>query len=334
MQKISKQAYFCALALLTTLALTVPAFALGTEYSHDSTGDLITVRQWATMLCGTYQKPGTSVSDSAACLTDAHRSGWLPVEAVMDPEARMCRGALYRSAFDMIGLPVYDYSLYPGGKSLTDYENCIRIGDELGLCPKNADPLELVTRGEAAALLHSVLTREISTGELAMLTEPCIQNDAGVNLDAFLLELRRVPEPILGKFQNKGWVYMVDLNYLTNLSERYQMDCIGAADYGAKRIYVSDASATLHEFGHFLDSCLGFPSAREPFYEEEARAASAFLWDYALTDCNEYFAEYFVYWVEHQSDEKSASQMRKLTPKTYEYFARLASNDWSAASPN
>ena len=39
------------------------------------------------------------------------------------------------------------------------------------------------------------------------------------------------------------------------------MSCIGATNYSQKTIYLSDASATLHEFGHFLDWRLGFPVA-------------------------------------------------------------------------
>ena len=68
---------------------------------------------------------------------------------------------------------------------------------------------------------------------------------------------------------------------LAGLSRRYGTSCTGAADYEEKRIYVSEARATVHEFGHFLDSILGFPSESCSFYEAEAGAASAFLRAYA-----------------------------------------------------
>ena len=250
------------------------------------------------------------------------------MEALTEPDTRMCRGALFQSAFSVAGLPVYDYILYPDGETLSTYENCLRIGAELGLCPEDAEPLEIVTRGEAAALLHAILTQEFSVDEPPMLTELPIQNDEGVNMNDYLLELRRVPEPILQQFQGKRWVYTVNFQYLADLSERYNMTCIGAASYASKRIYVSQATATVHEFGHFLDGVQGFPSTSTSFYAEEAQPSSAFLRDYAQTNCREYYAEYFAYWLNNHGDAKKAEQMQQLTPKTYEYFTELAANNW------
>ena len=36
------------------------------------------------------------------------------------------------------------------------------------------------------------------------------------------------------------------------LSKKLNMSCIGATNYSRKTIYISEANATLHEFGHFL----------------------------------------------------------------------------------
>lgn len=304
---------------------------VGTGEGRYSPNAPITVRQWAVMLCRAFDKNEALEENGEfgdTCLTAAYRSGWLPVEAIASPDTQMCRGALYQSAFEVIGLPVYDYILYPGGESLTDYENCLRIGVEQGLCPEGTEPRETVTRGETATLLHDILTQEFEINEPPMLTEFPIQNDEGVNMNGFLLELCRVPEPVLQMFQQKGWTYTVNFQYLADLSKRYDMSCIGAADYGVKRIYVSEASATLHEFGHFLDGALGFPSESTSFYADEAQAASAFLRDYALTNCKEYYADYFVYWLECHNDTEKAAQMQEMTPQTYQYFTELAANNW------
>ena len=312
------------LALVLVLLLQTPALAAST----DEMGDPVTVRQWAAMLCGAY----SDTSGESECVAEAYRRGWLPVTAVTAPESGLCRGALYQSAFSAAGLHIYDNTLYPGGEALSAYENYLRAGAELGLCPAGAEPMELVTRGEAAALLNTLLARELNIQEPPMLTELPIQNPDEMNLNDYLLELRRVPEPILRAFVDSGWTYAVDFRHLASLSRRYGTSCTGAADYGAKRIYVSEAKATVHEFGHFLDSILGFPSECSSFYEAEADAASAFLRAYAGTSCREYFADYFVYYIANRDYAEKAAQMERLTPETFAFFSALEAGCWQLQS--
>ena len=54
------------------------------------------------------------------------------------------------------------------------------------------------------------------------------------------------------------------------------MSCIGATNYSQKTIYLSEASATLHEFGHFLDWTLGIPAEHEQLYLAEAQTWACF----------------------------------------------------------
>lgn len=162
------------------------------------------------MLCGA----SLDTPVESGCVDEAYRRGWLPVTAVAVPESGLCRGALYQSAFAAAGLHVYDSTLYPGGEALSAYENCLRVGAELGLCPASAEPMELVTQDEAAALLDTLLTRELYIREPPMLTEFPIQNPDEVNLNDYLLELRRIPGPILRAFVDSGWTYAVDLSLI------------------------------------------------------------------------------------------------------------------------
>ena len=303
------------LALALALLLQTPALA---AYAGEM-DDTVAVRQWAAMLCGAY----LDTPSESGCVAGAYRRGWLPVTAVTAPESGLCRGALYQSAFAAAGLHIYDSTLYPGGEALSTYENCLRVGAELGLCPAGTEPMELVTRDEAAALLDALLTRDFQVSEPPMLTEFPIQNPDEVNLNDYLLELRRVPESILRAFADSGWTYAVDFQHLAGLTRRYGTSCTGAADYDKKHIYVSEAKATVHEFGHFLDSMLGFPPGRSSFYEAEAGAASAFLRAYAGTGCREYFADYFAYYIANRGNAEKAAQMERLTPETFAFFSAL-----------
>ena len=77
----------------------------------------------------------------------------------------MCRSVLVESAFAAADVPVYDSTLYKGGASLSTADNILRVGRELGLCSDDADTNALVTRGEAAIILHAVLTQSFRIEE-------------------------------------------------------------------------------------------------------------------------------------------------------------------------
>lgn len=126
--------------LVLLLSLTVQRPALAALDPSDA--GAVTVREWAAMLLCTFGDDEETRADQD-CLVEAYRRGWLSLSGVLAPDAALCRGALYESAFAAGDLPVYDWSLYPGGAPLSDYENCLRIGAELGLCPSDADPSQI-----------------------------------------------------------------------------------------------------------------------------------------------------------------------------------------------
>jgi len=53
-----------------------------------------------------------------------------------------------------------------------------------------------------------------------------------------------------------------------------------------------------------------------------------FLRDYSRENHYEYFAEYFVYWLENHDDPVRTAQMNELTPQTYHFFCEIAENNW------
>lgn len=283
----------------------------------------VTVRQWAMMLCRAYdvKVEGSSWSDlSQSAVEQAYRKGWLNETALSAPNIQLCRGALLKSAFAAAKIPVYDGALYVGGVSQSDYENCIRIGKELQLCGEANTANEIVTRRDAAMLLHAILTRAFTVE--APPAPVALVNAAGVNINDYLVALRQVPEPMLAAFNAAGWTYRIDFDYISELSKQLNMSCIGATNYSQKTIYISEASATLHEFGHFLDWTLGFPAEHEQLFRAEAAAAP--LRNYAKTNAREYFADCFAYCIIHGNDSEMMKHLRKNAPQTCTYFEELS----------
>lgn len=303
--------------------------AAGTGNDCFSPEQLITVEQWAVMLCRAYgaETIGDSWQDvGRSSVAEAYRQGWLNETALSAPRSPMCRSALVESAFAAADVPVYDSTLYEGGASLSTADNILRVGRELGLCTDDADANALVTRGEAAIMLHAVLTQSLHIEEPPV--PVTLVNAAGVNVNGFLLELRKVPEQVLDAFNATGWAYCIDFDYISGLSKQLNMSCIGATDYSQKTIYITEANATLHEFGHFLDGQLGFPAEHKQLYLAEAQNSG--LRDYAKTNAREYFADCFDYWVAYSGNEKRMETFRNAAPQTWAYMKKLATNNWGA----
>ena len=296
--------------------------AAGTGNDCFSPEQLITVEQWAVMLCRAYgaETIGDSWQDvGRSSVVEAYRQGWLNETALSAPNIQLCRGALLKSAFAAAKIPVYDSVLYAGGVSLPNHENCIRIGKELQLCDEEDDANEIVTRRDAAMLLHAILTRAFTVE--APPAPVALVNTAGVNIIDYLLALRQVPEPMLAAFNAAGWTYRIDFDYISELSKQLNMSCIGATNYSQKTLYISEASATLHEFGHFLDWTRGFPAEYEQLYLAEAQNSG--LRDYAKTNAREYFADCFAYCIIHGNDSEMMESLRKNAPQTCTYFEEL-----------
>ena len=175
--------------------------AAGTGNDCFSPEQLITVEQWAVMLCRAYgvETIGDNWQDvGRSSVVEAYRQGWLNETALSAPRSPMCRSVLVESAFAAADVPVYDSTLYKGGASLSTADNILRVGRELGLCSDDADTNALVTRGEAAIILHAVLTQSFRIEEPPV--PVALVNAAGVNINDYLLALRQVPEPFFFSF--------------------------------------------------------------------------------------------------------------------------------------
>ena len=192
--------------------------AAGTGNDCFSPEQLITVEQWAVMLCRAYgvEAAGESWQDvSRSSVVEAYRQGWLNTTAVTAPRSSMCWSVLVESALAAADVPVYDSTLYEGAASLGSADNVLRVGRELGLCADDADANALVTRGEAAIILHAALTQSFHVEEPP--APVTLENRSGINANAILLELQYVPQPILDAFNARGWQLVIDRNYIAEL---------------------------------------------------------------------------------------------------------------------
>ena len=192
--------------------------AAGTGNDCFSPEQLITVEQWAVMLCRAYgvEAAGDSWQDvSRSSVVEAYRHGWLNTTAVTTPCSPMCWSVLVESALAAADVPVYDSTLYEGSASLSSADNILRVGRELGLCADDADANALVTRGEAAIILHAVLTQSFHVEEPP--APVTLENRSGINANAILMELQYVPQPILEAFNTRGWRFVIDCNYIAEL---------------------------------------------------------------------------------------------------------------------
>lgn len=132
---------FISTLLVLSMLLTVPAFALSTDFTDVSEkatyaksvsyladagilrgtasgrfapNEKITISQWATMLCRAFdtEPEGAFWQEAAAnAIQIAVRSGWLEPTVINDANGFICRGELYRTAFAAARIPLYDATL-------------------------------------------------------------------------------------------------------------------------------------------------------------------------------------------------------------------------------
>ena len=261
-------------------------------------------------------------------IRQGYSDGWLEMTAITAPDSDLCRYAIYKSGFAAFGVDLYSLQLYPNEGKLSQQSEVLRAAADFGLCEETCDGTEIITRGEAAELLYALLTKTFAVVPPPMLDNIPLDNKAGVALNNYLLEIQKIPESMMQSFAEKGWQYVIDFDYLAKLSKKYDLGCTGATIYEGRKIIISSAESTIHEFGHFLDGMMGFPSRTKGFYQRESASAASLLRTYALTDAQEYFADCFVYWIKNRGDGKKMAMLQNAAPETYHYFKMLEENDW------
>ena len=222
----------------------------------------VTVRQWATMLCRALGDADPLNYDDD-CIRQGYSDGWLEMTAITAPDSDLCRYAIYKSGFAAFGVDLYSLQLYPNEGKLSQQSEVLRAAADFGLCEDTCDGTEIITRGEAAELLYALLTKTFAVVPPPMLDNIPLDNKAGVALNNYLLEIQKIPESMMQSFAEKDWRYVIDFDYLAKLSKEYDLGCTGVTIYEGRKIIVSSAESTIHEFGHFLDGMMEFPIVKD-----------------------------------------------------------------------
>lgn len=280
---------------------------------------VLTTEQMCTMLCRTFQLDETN--SVQAC----YQNGWIDETALDSGSYPILYQSFYKSVFAAFKIPVYSAELYTDEEIDKTISDVIRVVKQFGF-PLDESAFAHITRGEAATAFYRLLTEEFNIPVPDIASRVKIIAPEGLPLNTYLVELNRVPQPILSAFHLDGWSFRIDSEHLADISHGVG-SCVGATAYTERAIYVSESQATLHEFGHFLDSQLGFPSGKIGIFAE-AKQSGLFLRTYAQTSEREYFAEVFAFWVNSQGNEKARSEFSQACPKTYQYFSDLEKNNW------
>lgn len=75
-----------------------------------------------------------------------------------------------------------------------------------------------------------------------------------------------------------------------------------------------------------------FPPEHDALYCAEQESARTVLRDYAVTNSQEYFADYFSFWIRNSDDKSEMERLKAATPQTYAYFAALEACGWTGSS--
>ena len=88
----------------------------------------------------------------------------------------MSRQSLYESAFEVAGVDVYHYEIYEDPDLDSQADVLIHLAADNGLCTENANPHDLITRGEAAFVIYKLAQGVKSTPTPPIMSELEIQN--------------------------------------------------------------------------------------------------------------------------------------------------------------
>lgn len=298
----------------------------GTAPGKFSPDSYITVKQFAVAMCRAYgiETAGNTWEEvSRDALMKAYEKGWVSSSVFYADNMNLCRESALESTLIAAKVPVYSSALYDNQDTACS-SDIMRTAANLGLCSSTASPSDLVTRVEAGYFIYKTLTEKYTVDA----PKPPVNmvNSANVNANDYLLKLKGLPEEVTKDFNEQGWTFKIDFDYTAQLGRERGLSCIGVTSYSKKTIFVADASAIWHEFGHYIDGRLTFPAKHTELFIREAQ--NSILRDYAKSNSNEYFADCFEYYLKNKDNAKNIDLFKSKAPMTYQYLQELEACGW------
>lgn len=298
----------------------------GTAVGKFSPDSYITVKQFAVAMCRAYgiETAGNTWEEvSRDALMKAYENGWVSSSVFDNDNMNLCRESALESTLIAAKVPVYSSALYDNQDTACS-SDIMRTAANLGLCSSTASPSDLVTRVEAGYFIYKTLTEKYTVDA----PKPPVNmvNSANVNANDYLLKLKGLPEEVIKDFNEQGWTFKIDFDYPAQLGRERGLSCIGVTSYSKKAIFVSDASAIWHEFGHYVEGRLTFPAKHTELFIREAQ--NSILRDYAKSNSNEYFADCFEYYLKNKDNAKNIDLFKSKAPMTYQYLQELEACGW------
>lgn len=188
-----------------------------------------------------------------------------------------------------------------------------------------------LTRGEAVNAIYQALTY----ANIKSLPIPDVFDDISINyesstldLDSYLTELDMIPDNILEAFNAEKYTLEIGQTYINNYNDRYNVAAVGIFSSGNRHIYLISPNSLIHEFGHFVSYINNLESELNSLYKVESEGIVKLTRGYARTNCQEFFAEAFDYYISHKENEARTNNFKAKAPLTYQYLSSLEASGW------
>lgn len=242
-------------------------------------------------------------------------------------------GRAWYDALTANGVQIYSGWLY--GQKSSNTEDGMRAAKDLGLAGKNEKANDLITRAQAAAIIHAAQQNTKTLAEPPIVKEmqgsvPELQM-ARPYVNEFYEYMMLVPAPIREAFRKDGWTISFDTDAISAYSnETGTYSISGMTVYSKKTIYLADAKSLLHEMGHYYQRKLETSGMDPDVYATFDAIFAQEKWSGSLYNDRpnnsgaEFFADAFAYYaltgfVRWGADAKLESQ---------QYFDDLADRGW------
>lgn len=277
-------------------------FSLSPSITIKQINDTITIEQWIKMLCQAYEKIPTYPDKY---LEYAYELKWVNETVFNSRDLLATYGFVLKTGLIAAKIPIY--------------KGILETSYSLNLIDDNTITLTTqITRTKANEILNKLLSNKNNINQFYMIK---IVNDNNLYLNDYLKQLKLIPINIINNFNEDGWKCSIDLDYLHQFSQKYNMSIGGLTAYNEKTLYVSTPSSLIHEFGHYVEYMLDFPQQIHNLYT--LQGASAPIRQLDKINSSEYFAACFAYWIKYQNSSIWMNVFEQLAPQTYKYINTL-----------